>query len=128
MGAAEKATEWALLNQASDGSVNAFFDGKWNSSQRSDVLAQVLRLDAALKSIGRLQGIADEKIGALRKRLLSFQNMEAGEQQGGVFYGQELDGSNKNCLNSWCTMFAAQALQCYGWLRGKERFEIELII
>jgi len=128
VGAAEKATEWALLNQASDGGVNAFFDGKWNRSQRSDVLAQVLRLAAALKNIGRLQGIADEKIGALRKSLLSFQNMKAGEQQGGFFYGQELDGGNKNCLNSWCTMFAAQALQWHDWLQKKEQFEIRLIV
>ncbi len=126
--AAEKATEWALLNQASNGGVNAFFGGKWNSSQRSDVIAQVLRLAAALKSIGRLQSIADEKIGALCKRLLSFQNMKAGEQQGGFFYGQELDGGNKNCLNSWCTMFAAQAMQWQGKLQRKERFEIELTI
>lgn len=126
--AAEKATEWAIANQTSNGGVNAFFDGKWNNSQRSDVIAQVLRLAAALRSIGRLQKIAGEKIDALALRLLQEQNIQPGEQQGGFFYGQDEEGKSKNCLNSWCTMFAAQALQWHGKLQRNEKFEIELII
>jgi len=104
--AAENAVAWALENQQKDGGVNAYFDGEWNKSQRSDVLAQVLRLALVLKSIGRLQSVRGENILALKNRLLEFRH-----ETGGFLYGKELDLSEKNCVNAWCTMFALQALE-----------------
>ncbi len=106
--AAEKAIVWAIKNQQENGGVNAFYNGEWNQSQRSDVLAQILRLALALKSIGKLESVSQEKISMLRKRLLEFQH-----ESGGFLYGTELDLSTKNCVNAWCTMFALQALQWY---------------
>jgi len=110
--AAEKATAWAFENQAENKGINAFFDGGWNESQRSDVLAQVLRLGIALKKDGRLKTVGEEKINALAQRLLEFQH-----ETGGLLYGKELDLSEKNCVNAWCTMFAMQALQ---WLNAEK--------
>ena len=104
--AAERAVSWAFENQAENGGLNAFFSGKWNQSQRSDVLAQLLRLALALKAKGRLEGVANENISRLGERLLQFQH-----KSGGFLYGKDLDLKERNCVNAWCTMFALQALQ-----------------
>ena len=103
--AAEKAVEWVFANQTENGGVDAFFSGKWNQSQRSDVLAQLLRLACALKAKGRLEGVADEKLTRLEERLLQFQH-----ESRGFLYGKDLDLKERNCVNAWCTMFALQAL------------------
>ncbi len=118
--AAENAVNWALSNQAKDSGINAFFSGEWNQSQRSDVIAQVLRLALALKAIGRLASVPEEKLSGLRKRLLQFQH-----ESGGFLYGKELDLDEKNCVNSWCTMFALQALQ---WYSNREAIDIAGIV
>jgi hypothetical protein len=110
--AAERAVLWALENQAVDGGIRAFFCGDWNQSQRSDVLAQVLRLAAVLKSLGRLNSVEDEKISLLERRLLQFQH-----ESGGFLYGKELDMASRPCVNAWCTMFALQALK---WRQAEE--------
>lgn len=110
--AVEKAIEWAFENQTEDGGIRAFFNENWNENQRSDVLAQVLRLAAALKSIGLLEKVSDEKILALEKRLLELQ-----DDSGGFLYGKELEGQERNCVNAWCTMFALQAL---AWKNGEK--------
>ena len=117
--AAEKATAWAMENQQENGGINAFYNGKWNQSQRSDVLAQVLRLATALKAMGRLESVSAESLSKLRKRLLEFQH-----ESGGFLYGTELDLSKKNCVNAWCTMFALQALY---WANAKE-IDFRLVI
>ncbi|MFA4855191.1 MAG: hypothetical protein WC634_01215 [archaeon] len=117
--AAEKATAWAMANQQENGGINAFFCGKWNQSQRSDVLAQVLRLASALKAMGRLENVSKESLSRLRNRLMEFQH-----ESGGFLYGNELDLAEKNCTNAWCTMFALQALQ---WHEAK-RIDFETLI
>ncbi len=120
--AAEKATAWAMANQQENGGINAFYNGKWNQSQRSDVLAQVLRLASALKAMGKLKEVPEEKLSRLRERILEFQH-----ESGGFLYGTELDLLKKNCVNAWCTMFALQALQWHniskGQNAGKMNFE-----
>ena len=117
--AAEKAVEWAFDNQAEDGGVKPFFDGSWNENQRSDVLAQVLRLASALKSMNLLQKVSSEKVAELEKRLLCFQ-----DESGGFLYGKELEGQERNCVNAWCTMFAMQALS---W-KNRSRVMLEELI
>jgi len=114
--AAEKATAWAMANQRENGGINAFFCGKWNQSQRSDVLAQVLRLASALKAMGRLEDVSKESLSRLRNRLMGFQH-----ESGGFLYGKELDLAERNCVNAWCTMFALQALHWHE--EGQMNFE-----
>ncbi len=106
--AAEKAVAWAFENQVENGGINAFFDGSWNQSQRSDVLAQSLRLAAALKANERLQSLEPEKLESLEKRLLGFQH-----ESGGFLYGTETEMSSRPCVNAWCTMFALQSLHWF---------------
>ncbi|MDP3791505.1 MAG: glycoside hydrolase family 76 protein [Candidatus Omnitrophota bacterium] len=69
--------------------------------QRCDIQAQVLRLSHFIRS-----GSDNNK---LLERLLSFQNVEQGSR-GGFIYGSDQDGARQNHSNSWCSMFALQAL------------------
>ncbi|MBN2067707.1 MAG: hypothetical protein JW744_04525 [Candidatus Diapherotrites archaeon] len=126
--AAKKAAEWAISNQAKNGGINPFFDGSWNSNQRSDVIAQVLRLYSALNSTGNIEKKYSANAKLLEERLVSFQNLQEGQQQGGFFYGKELDGNPRNSLNSWCTMFALQALSWFENLAGGKALNMELLI
>ena len=109
--AVEKGITWAFENQAADGGINPFFDGNWNDNQRSDVLAQVLRIGTALKTEGLLNTVSNEQFSRLETRLLEMQ-----DESGGFLYGKELDGQERNCINAWCTMFALQAI---AWHKGE---------
>lgn len=95
-----KAAEWAIGKVTATG-VNELYDpqtDRFNDFQRCDILAQVLRL-------GMIFSLKD-KMGILRERLLSYQ-YEGGEQRqrGGFIYFK-----GEPHLNSWCSMFALQAL------------------
>ncbi len=108
------ALKWALDNRRSDGGIPKKFDGeRFIPYYRSDVLAQVLRLGVILCGIGKLGVEYIPELERLRNRLLGFQYTEKGPQAGGFFYGTTLNGSSKKHLNSWCTMFAVQALCMY---------------
>ena len=48
----------------------------------------------------------------LKKRLIKFQNLNK-EQKGGFRYGYDDQGNKYEHINSWCTMFALQALILY---------------
>lgn len=100
---AKKATEWAFEHVSSRG-INELWDpsrGGFNRTQRCDILAQVLRL-------GLINSI-DHKIEDLVSVLLTYQySGEETSQRGGFLFGE-----GKNHVNSWCTMFAIQALAFY---------------
>ena len=100
--AARKAAEWALKNLREDGSISCVYNnGGFTDCERSDTLAQILRL-------AKLLGIKHQKEEQLKERLLAFMEMK-GRQNGGFFYCMEGQKMAKH-LNSWCSMFAMQAL------------------
>lgn len=123
---AANAIKWALENQLPDGGVPCkFIDGKFITHERSDTLAQVLRLSLYLRSIGLIE--EDTKIENLKNRLIQFQKTE-GDQSGGFFYGTELDGTRRNHINSWCSMFAIQSLAMYNHFKKRSRIGLNLFI
>ena len=123
---AANAIKWVLENQLPDGGVPCkFIDGKFVTHERSDTLAQVLRLSLYLRSIGLIK--EDTKIEELKNRLLRFQKTE-GDQAGGFFYGTELDGTRRNHINSWCSMFAIQSLSMYSHFKKRSKIGLNLFI
>src|SRR3989344_2605622 len=83
----KKATEYLFNNQKENGGIPQFFkDNKLIDLERSDILAQSLRL-------GALHSINKEKLDKLARRLLEFQNLNE-EQKGGFKYGYD-DNGNK---------------------------------
>jgi len=128
--AAKKSAVWALEEAAASSRVNLLYcNGVWNNNQRSDVTAQVVRLGCAL--IGKEELIERKYLNKtieLSKSLISFQNTEEGNQQGGFLYGTEVDGSKRNCLNSWCTMFALQAMHWLDAIENGKSIEVELTV
>ncbi|MFH1837577.1 MAG: glycoside hydrolase family 88 protein [Candidatus Omnitrophota bacterium] len=111
---AERAVKWSLDSQNPDGGIPKKHDGQdFVNLYRTDILAQILRLGALLKSLGRLDEIYSSKLEKLRNSLLFFQYKENDRQKGGFYYGFTLDGKKKEHINSWCSMFALQALIMY---------------
>ncbi|MFC1570706.1 hypothetical protein ACFL4E_02875 [Candidatus Omnitrophota bacterium] len=111
---AVKAVEWALDSQLADGGIpKKFENGNFIPFYRSDILAQMLRLGVLLRGLRKLDMKYDVHLEKLYKKLLSFQYLGPGEQSGGFFYGTSLDGVERAHLNSWCTMFAFQAMIMY---------------
>ncbi len=100
---ANKATVWASENTATNGINELYYPltKTFSTSQRSDIVAQVLRL-GIIFSIG-------SKTDELKSVLLGYQySGEDVGQKGGFLYDKE-----SQCVNSWCTMFAMQALASY---------------
>lgn len=93
-------------------------DGGRNEAQRSDVLAQTLRLGCVLGALGELDQAELDRLPELYERLSSYQWREPGSHEGGFLYGADLDGVPRRHVNSWCTMFALQAIRLYGELRA----------
>ncbi|MDP2923637.1 MAG: glycoside hydrolase family 76 protein [Candidatus Omnitrophota bacterium] len=103
--AAEKAIQWTFKYVSSSG-INELYEphnNSFNNFQRSDIVAQVLRL-------GLIFSVSEkEKLEFLRSTLLSYQdNSKEPQQQGGFFYSK-----GQFHLNSWCAMFSLQALALY---------------
>lgn len=108
---AVKAVKWALDNMRADGGICKKYDkNRFIKLYRADVLAQILRLGSVMLKENVLDKEYLASLKKLRSKLLTFQyNLET-NQKGGFYYGYTLDGEKKNHLNSWCTMFALQAL------------------
>ena len=120
------AIKWALVNQLPNGGMPCkFVDGKFISHERSDTLAQVLRLATYLRSIGLMDD--DTDIENLKSRLVQFQKTE-GEHKGGFFYGTELDGTGRNHINSWCSMFSLQSLIMHSYFKNRSKIGLNLFI
>ncbi|MBI5478044.1 MAG: hypothetical protein HY906_04270 [Deltaproteobacteria bacterium] len=108
LAAAGRAVEWSLATQLPGGGIPQLVYGPAGvviGHERSDILAQVLRLGACLQ----LAGAARARLERLRHRLLCFQ-VRDGEQRGGIEFGSDWDGTSHAHVNSWCSMFALQAL------------------
>lgn len=101
--AAEKATYWAL-SRTDDSGINETYyptTDSFSSFQRSDVLAQVIRMG--------LLFVKDESVEHVVKVLLSYRADQDGNgEKDGFFYSKTHDH-----VNFWCTMFALQALALY---------------
>ena len=109
--AARKATEWSFGNQMENGGVpSVYYLGKRvERLERVDGLAQVLRL-----GLLTLDDSYRDRLAKLAERLSSFQNQSGdAAQRGGFRYGSDGEGNRPDCVNSWCTMFALQALKMY---------------
>jgi len=101
-----RATDYLFSIQKSNGGIPQFFkENNLIDFERLDILAQTLRL-------GVLNSINNEKLDKLKKRLIKFQNLNK-EQKGGFRYGYDDQGNKYEHINSWCTMFALQALILY---------------
>ncbi|MEW6407146.1 MAG: DapH/DapD/GlmU-related protein [Patescibacteria group bacterium] len=101
--AAKKSVEWSFKNLSGYGINELYnpFSNTFNDFQRSDILAQVLRL-------GIIFSLDSKKIEELASLLLAYQYNGQNKQKGGFFYSK-----NDLHLNSWCSMFALQALALY---------------
>lgn len=79
---------------------------------RADVLAQALRTGCLLRALNCLDGVEwDELLDDLAARLVGFVGTD-----GAVCFHRRPDGVLESA-NTWCAMFASQALHFYGWLR-----------
>ncbi len=108
----ESAVKWAFEQQLKDGGLPTLYssEGK-DESQRTDILSQIVRLGVLMMQERNLP--LKEKLELLYNRLVSFQNLQASSNQaGGMFYGYE-NGQKMNHINSWCSMFALQAIDFY---------------
>jgi hypothetical protein len=109
--AAKRATEWAFSGQIKDGGIPSMFDKSlgWGEWKRTDVLSQALRL-----GILTLDKTHKGKLPKLVYRILDFQTKSKDKRaNGGIKYGFDEKGKRLDHLNSWCTMFAYQALTFY---------------
>ncbi len=107
-----KAFTWLLKGVSADGSVSSYYSkASFSHHERSDIVAQVLRLGAILYAL------KPEKIKAhlgvlekIKQHLLLFQHRSKDKQSGGFMYGAATDGLMRPHLNAWGTLFAIQAL------------------
>jgi len=104
----KKSTIYLFNNQLDNfGIPQMFKDNSFIEFERTDILAQTLRLGVLYSKY-----IDKKKIESLEERLLKFQNLK-NEQKGAFIYGYDDSGKKYEHLNSWCTMFALQALLIY---------------
>jgi hypothetical protein len=113
---AVKACKWALDNQLDSGGIPFLYTGdKFIEYERTDILAQALRLGTVLYSLGKLEEAYMPALKRLKERLCTFQLLNKADkgQTGGFLFGFDFDGKRIDHVNSWCTMFAYQALDMY---------------
>lgn len=129
---AVKACEWALKNQLSNGGIPYYYENNGHGIpyERVDVLAQTLRLGCLLYSMKRLEEKYVDNLKRLKDRLCEFQITKgAKEEKGAFFFGTDYDGNQRNHANSWCSMFAFQALDMYERaFKNRENISTDLLI
>ncbi|MEK6861010.1 MAG: glycoside hydrolase family 88 protein [Nanoarchaeota archaeon] len=134
---AANAVKWVLDHQMGDGGIPSMYvNGRSVNHERSDVLAQTLRLGVIMLNLELLDKKYEEKLDKLASRLLTFQSTSDNlRSNGGFFYGHDVDYRNnlkadkKNHVNSWCTMFALQALTFYKqYKEGNFKFDKNLLV
>jgi hypothetical protein len=110
--AAVKGFRWLRQAISDSGSVSSIYERTgFAYHERSDIVAQVLRLGSVLHRWGAGKNIMDRTLlKKMRDHLLTFQFNEAGSQNGGFLYGADTDGRLRIHLNAWASMFSLQAL------------------
>lgn len=110
--AAARAVGWSLAEQEKDGGLPCAIGerGLRNPHQRSDTLAQCLRLGALLRGRGLAPASWERPLARLEAKLLGYQR-RGGPHAGGFAYGEEMNGERREHLNFWGTSFALQALR-----------------
>lgn len=119
MHSAARAVRWTLSEQLPDGGLPCLVGerGLRNLNQRSDVLAQTLRLGALCYGLGLLPKSVLPSLAKLERKLRTYQ-VKTSLQKGGFRYGQELNGECREHVNFWCTAFALQALAMHEEVRS----------
>lgn len=129
---AVRACEWALNNQLDNGGIPFLFsnEGKFVQYERTDILSQVMRLGCMLISLGELDRKYADNLLRLRERLIQFQltNEKGINEKGGFLFGFDFDGTKKDHVNSWCSMFAYQALQMYEKSLRNGKVSVDLLV
>lgn len=100
---AKRAMQW-IFKYISVGSVNELYSSlsdNFNMVQRSDIIAQALRLGVIFS--------LDAKLAALKSELLTYQYANCDSPHNGGFLFTKESGH----INSWCGMFSLQALYFY---------------
>jgi hypothetical protein len=131
LSSAANATKWIFDNQKKNGGIPSFFiNEKFLPYERSDVLAQALRLGIILTNLGILESRYKKNITKLFSRLKTFQSKDKEKvRRGGFSYGFELNGEKKKDVNAWCTMFSLQAIMMYqNVLRDESPINMELFV
>ncbi len=126
-----KGMQWVRKAVSESGSVSAIYENNsFAFHERSDIVAQVLRLASIMHGMGLGKGVFDTQIlTRLRDHLLMFQFNEEGVQQGGFLYGADTDGRMRIHLNAWASMFALQALWMHEeFVLKKKAVNIEALI
>lgn len=110
--AAKKATTWALTSQLENGGIpNIYYEKQKSFSKHecTDEMSQVLRLGCLT-----LDKNYEEKLEELIERISQLQKSVGDKKvKGGFIYGFDIKGQKYEHLNSWCTMFALQAMIFY---------------
>ena len=134
---AVEATGWALESQMENGGIPSMYvNNEFIKHERSDILAQVLRLGIIMLGLGLISSEYGKKLDRLKDRLISFQyKSDDIKSNGGFLFGEDVDYKNnlvvskKAHLNSWCTMFSLQALIFYkNYLEGNFSFDKDNLI
>lgn len=124
MKSSARGVEWALRSQLKSGGIPCKHTiSGFIIHERSDTLAQALRLGTYMEGRGIISGYSSS-LGRLASRLAQFQQ-QAGDHTGGFFYGTELDGTKRNHINSWCSMFAMQSL---GMLKNSHQANLDFFV
>ena len=127
----KKAMRWTLEAVGEDGSISTFFkDRRFDFHERSDIVAQVLRMGSLLYGLGIYRDTALKKrLERIYCHLELFIYKGQGKQNGGILYGAATDGLVRMHLNTWCGMFAIQALTMYeNFVKNKNEVVLEQLI
>lgn len=110
--AAARGFRWMLNGVSGDGSVSSnHIEGKFSHHERSDIVAQALRIGAILYALDpSAWKPVLPTLAKIREHLMLFQFLGRGRQRGGFVYGAATDGLQRPHLNAWATMFALQAV------------------
>ncbi|MBI2547520.1 MAG: hypothetical protein HYW23_03680 [Candidatus Aenigmarchaeota archaeon] len=122
------AIKWLMDNQPHDFSIpQVFLKDGFIKYERYDVVSQFVRLGSFFIQNNYIDIDYQKNIDTAAKKLLSMQNTN-GQQNGGFFYGFDETGKMLQHLNSWCTMFAVQAMDFYHKLKNNKTIKIDFLI
>jgi UDP-N-acetylglucosamine 2-epimerase (non-hydrolysing) len=127
--AAYRAFSWLLQKQFithTGGIASSYFNHQTVGNETADILAQTVRLGALFKSLGLLTPRQEQQVHSVVSRLLQFQAQSAQPSvAGGFYYGFGEHGEIIPHVNSWASMFAAQALDMFYRANNGEKISMD---